>query len=328
MFRMTANIKIGLWEFGFASVEIVQDINELSDTCIIEIPRKLRWADASIYKGADAIIKRGQEVVVSLGYDFANEVLFRGYVRTIRVGDKAVIECDDSMFLLKLPAAQKKAMSWPNTTLAQVMAYSLPENVEHVIQDIKLGAFSMPKAFTTAQLLSVLCSDDQYNLTAGFRLVDGRPVLFVGAATTKFATVAKKVLFSFNFVPIENNQLKYVNAADRRIKVKAISIQKNNKKLHTTPPEIGDVDGELRTVYQYDTDVAALTAFANAELAKFKADGYSGSFKAFGVPVCRKGDQLNLRDNPLGDHAQLQEIAKKIVTTFGTDGYWQEITIL
>lgn len=326
MLVLSAYITIDRWVFGFADVEITEDVADLADTCTITLPRKLRWADASVFRGPDAAIKKGQEVSVSLGYDRENVLVFRGYIRNIKVEDKAVLQCEDSTWLLKQANTQVPAKAWTNATVSDLLSYCMPAGISWEAQDIKVGSFRMNKKFTPAQLLSEICSTEYLNITAGFRLVNGAPKLFVGGATTKYAAIAQNLRFSFNFMAPDWCKLQYQTAEDRLIHVKAYSIQKDKTKLG--PVTAGDPDGEERTVYQYDTNEASLQAFANEEYAKFKKDGYSGSFTYFGVPTAFKGDSIRITENPLGDGQPLRLIVKRNVRTFSTGGYRQEITIL
>ena len=80
MFRLTAKIEIKstkTWRFDkVAGVEITRDIDTLTDTCVVTLPKKVRWLGESSLP-----IKRGDEVSVWLGYDdelqFASGVSLR-----------------------------------------------------------------------------------------------------------------------------------------------------------------------------------------------------------------------------------------------------------
>lgn len=83
MFKLTAKIEIKgtgkKWEFDkVAEVEITRDTDTLTDTCVLKLPKKVRWQNEERIP-----IKRGDEVTVWLGYDDELELAFRGFVTTI-----------------------------------------------------------------------------------------------------------------------------------------------------------------------------------------------------------------------------------------------------
>ena len=68
MFRLTAKIEIRsakTWVFDkVASVEITRDIETLTDTCVLQLPKKVKWQGESTLP-----IKRGDEVItVAAGF--------------------------------------------------------------------------------------------------------------------------------------------------------------------------------------------------------------------------------------------------------------------
>ena len=73
---------------------------------------------------------------------------------------------------------------------------------------------------------------------------------------------------------------------DKSLKVKAISILKDNKKLEV---EVGDTEGELRTLHFYKvTSEAKLKELAKAKMSTLKYTGFKGIlhdfFRASGKP--------------------------------------------
>jgi hypothetical protein len=66
--------------------------------------------------------------------------------------------------------------------------------------------------------------------------------------------------------------------------------------------------------------------FTTRDLEKFRYTGFRGTFKTFGVPIVRHGDKVQLVDPVIKDRNGLY-IAKGIETTFGLDGYRQQIEL-
>ena len=101
MFKLTAKIEIKgtgkKWEFDkVAEVEITRDTDTLTDTCVLKLPKKVRWQNEERIP-----IKRGDEVTVWLGYDDELELAFRGFVTTIGLKTPIEIHCEDYMFQLR-----------------------------------------------------------------------------------------------------------------------------------------------------------------------------------------------------------------------------------
>ena len=119
MFKLTAKIEIKgtgkKWEFDkVAEVEITRDTDTLTDTCVLKLPKKVRWQNEERIP-----IKRGDEVTVWLGYDDELELAFRGFVTTIGLKTPIEIHCEDYMFQLKQKEAKK--LSYKSATVEQIL---------------------------------------------------------------------------------------------------------------------------------------------------------------------------------------------------------------
>ena len=82
MYRLTAKIEITgakTWKLDkVTEVEITRDTEQLTDTCRITLPKRLRWDGQ-----AEVPIVRGDRVKVWLGYDDELQPAFTGYVRDV-----------------------------------------------------------------------------------------------------------------------------------------------------------------------------------------------------------------------------------------------------
>ena len=150
-----------VWVFNaLSSCVIVEDTGSLTDTCVIELPKKISWErDPRAIKVKEAKneseaeeevpIKRGDKITVRLGYfiegskptDKDLKTRFSGYVRNVDTKVPIRIECEDGMFLLKLAPAKQRGFK--ETTLKQLIGFLLEgTNVEYKLlddQDIALG---------------------------------------------------------------------------------------------------------------------------------------------------------------------------------------------
>jgi hypothetical protein len=105
------------------------------------------------------------------------------------------------------------------------------------------------------------------------------------------------------------------------LKAKAISWQADNTKIEV---EVGDPDGEQRTLHFYGLNKEQLEIRAKAELEKYKYTGYYGNFTTFGEPAIEKGDVVSFIGNKY--HPDGKYLCKELKIKFGTAGYRQAIT--
>lgn len=296
MRKILFDIHIGPWRFTYANkVEITRSVELLTETCNITLPRRVFYQGRDIFSGANRVIKAGDPVVVSCGYEEPKEV-FRGYVSSVKVDNPMVIECQDAMYLLKKTNVEPHA--WRSASLSQVVNYIAPQIENIDTADMGLGTFRItnkPTAPTSARVLQYLC--ENYAIKAYF--LRGR--LHVGLT---YETVGINT-FNYYFKPrswsdaIISHNLKYNEPEDIKIKVRAISIQNDNTRLEA---EAGDPDGELRTLHYQNLSQDQLQKEAEASVETLKVAGYSGSFTAFGEPMVLKSDivRLHSQDKPEG----------------------------
>lgn len=309
MKRLTSSVKIGAYTFkGLVGLEIESSWEVLTDTCVITIPRKLQWNGKTIAVGKQPLFKRGDKVVVELGYDDENVVEFIGYIRDIEVATPVTIRCEDSAFLLK---KSPKTISFEKVTLKDLLKKILPVGIDFEALDINLGQFRLKNA-TPAQVLNELRKN--YNLYSFFR----GEKLFVGFAYPPSRTI-NTLKFEFERNVISDN-LEYRRVEDVKIKVKAISMLSDNKKIEVVE---GDPDGDTRTFHYYNIQEQDLKKMAKEEIERLRYSGWVGDFLAFGQPFVKHGDVVELIDNKLD--RQGSYLVKKTAVNFGLDGYRRTI---
>lgn len=303
MLVLTPHITIGNLEFDFvAEVKIESSWKRLTDIATVVIPRNLAIKN----EGIKNHIKVGDAVTIKLGYDSELNIEFVGYVTRIKADLPIVIECEDSMWLLKQKTVSG---SWRNVSLPVMMAAILPEYTVDAV-NAGLGQFRVNQE-TVAKLLQRLRS--VYGLVSWFR----NDVLNVG-----FAYTGQSSNYSFSFQQnIINNNLEYREADERKVKVKAVSISPNNQKEVI---ELGDSDGELRTLHFYNLSKAELKAQAEAKIEALKVDGYTGYFQTFGSPFVQHGDIVTISDSDYPDRIG-SYLVEKVVTRFGVNGFRRSI---
>jgi hypothetical protein len=300
-------------------VEINQDIETLTDTCRITIPRRLEWDGKKIAIDDDPILQRGDKVIVKLGYDGKLKTRFIGYVKDIKAGVPVTIECEDSMYLLKKELITK---SYKSVTVRQLIEDIIPKGIEKVVygdNEINIGQWRISKA-SIANVLDELKS--KYNIYSYFRNITEsgvtKPILYIGWGW--WTDHRKEEIFEFSWNIIDSD-LTYKRKEDIKLKAKAIAWQRNNTKIEV---EVGDEDGEQRTLHFYNLDKTELERRAKVKLELLKYTGYRGSFTTFGEPALDKGDVANIIGNQY--HPDGKYLVKNIRILSGVSGYRQIIT--
>lgn len=312
MFRLCAKIEIKgdrAWSFDFVNaMEITRDTEKLTTEAKITMPKKVKWDKA------DKIpVKRGDSVKISLGYDDNLQTAFVGYVRDVGFKTPIVITCEDEMFKLKQMPTKKKAyrsVSLETLLKDQGISYRL-----NIMGEQALGAYRVT-ADTVAALLGKL---SEQGIRSFFRYEDGAPVLYCGVLFERDTRPAQVFKTGLNI--ISDQSLQQQKAENMRLRVKAVSLMPDNKKIKV---EVGDADGEHRTLHTYNKTESELKAWAEQEIKRLKRDGLTGSFTTFGHTLVDCLDAIGIVID--GVKSGVYQVKKNIVK-YGDGGYRQEITL-
>lgn len=312
MYRLTAKIEImgaKSWRLEkVTEVEITRDTEKLTDECRLTLPKKIKWDGA-----AEIPVQRGDVVKVWLGYDGDLQLAFVGYVRDVGFKTPVVITCEDEMFKLKQIEAKKKAYKSVNLeTLLKEQGLNYPLRV---MGEQNLGQYRVT-ADTVASLLGHL---QENGVRSFFRYEDGNPVLYCGVLFERDSRPSQVFATGVNI--IDDQSLEQQKAENMRLRIKAVSLMPNNKKIRV---EVGDADGEHRTLHTYNKQEAELKAWAQQEIKRLKRDGLTGSFKAFGYRLADKLDTIGIKID--GEKKGVYQVKKNIIK-YGTGGFRQEITL-
>lgn len=311
MYVLNAKIEIQgdrLWQVRFvSSVEITRDTEKLTDECKITLPKRLKWDGQ-----AQIPVKRGDSVKVWTGYGDSLELSFVGYVRSVSVKTPVVLTCEDEMFQLKQKACTKKA--YKSVTLETLLKDQGLSSVK-VFGEQALGQFRVTDE-TVAALLGRL---QDSGIRSFYRYENGSPVLYCGVIFERDTKPSQVFATGLNI--INDSNLEQQQAENIRLHVKAVSIMPDNKKIKV---EVGDADGERRTLHTYNKTESELKAWAEQEIKRLKVDGLTGSFTTFGYKLVDKLDAVGIKID--GNKMGVYQVKKNVVK-FGTNGYRQEITL-
>lgn len=312
MLKLTCEVTIystKTWTFNrVTEVEIVKDSESLTDTCKLTLPKKVRW-----HNEERVPIKRGDKVSVSLGYDGNNTHAFSGYVTNIGIKTPLVISCEDEMFRLKQLKAVKKA--YKQATIKQLLDDQNIGCEVKVLGKQSIGAYRQ-NAETVAELLNSLAEQGVHSF---FRVEEGKPVLYAGVLFDHSAP--RRQVYDNHKNIIDDSSLERQVAEDMKIRVKAISLNENNKK---TTVEVGDTDGEVRTIHRRAVSEAELKEWAEQELTRLKRDGLTGELEVFGGEIIDKLDVIGI---VIDGKKQGEYQVKKNTITYGTGGFRQKIEL-
>lgn len=281
------NCFITLGNVGMTSVskvEIKKSINELTQTAEIELPKNLHFTNDTQANVSDRI-KRGDPVLIQLGYNGNLVTEFQGYILNYNLQLPLKIRCEDEMYKLKQTTFKK---SWKSVTLGDVVNFIAPNYKTNIIDpNINLGSFQINNA-SPAKVLQEI--KQTYGLKSFFK--DG--VLQVGFPFD-FVPSSNKLVYDFQR-NVRKNNLEYVTAEDYKIKIKAISHLKDGKTRIVWYPS-KDAEGDIRTRNYTEVSESDLLKMAKSEHQKFNYDGYRGTISGFGIPFLQPGDAVTLRDN-------------------------------
>lgn len=250
---------------------------------------------------------RGDAVLIEAGYDGVRRLEFQGYVSRVKPGTPVEIECEDAMFLLRRRNLQQ---SWRSVTLAALLDYILRDTGITVNNDaprITFAPFYL-KNVSAATALQKL--KEEYGLTMYFRSITE---LYVGVAADNDQTEVK-YRFGENVI---DNDLTWRDENDVRLKIKAVHIRQNNTRVEK---EVGDADGELRTLFFYNLPNGSdLERTALEEMKKYKFSGYEGKLNTFLLPNAQPGNVAVLDDRQFAERSG-KYIIDKVTTTIGVNG--------
>ncbi len=312
MYRLTAKIEITgakTWQLDkVTEVEITLDTEQLTDTCKITLPKKIKWDGAS-----EIPVQRGDAVKVWLGYDDDLQLAFSGYVRDVGFKTPIVLTCEDEMFKLKQQPAEKKA--YKSVTLETLLKDQGISYKINVMGEQSLGQYRV-SADTVAALLGHL---KENGIRSFFRMEDGAPVLYCGVLFEKQESPTQVFATGVNI--ISDQSLEQQKADNIRLRIKAISLMPDNKKIKV---DVGDADGERRTLHTYNKTESELKAWAEQEIKRLKRDGLTGSFTTFGYKLVDKLTAIGIKID--GEKKGIYQVKKNVIK-YGTGGFRQEITL-
>lgn len=297
-------------------IEIKKTWRKYTQTALIKFPRKMEIRQGNIAINVENLsdfIKKGDRVVIELGYNNQLVKEFDGYVSyPIKTNAPYEIECEDEMWKLK---QKMVSVSLENTTVRKILEAIAPE-YEIYCADEYYGDFS--ETDTPIKLFDKLRKTaGLYTFFRGKRLVCGLPY-----ADTMVSNVVPNFKVGENIIDFD---IKISTDENTKLKVYGRSIQSNGDVIYF---DKGDEGGNITKIDFKE----GLTKNQLKELVenKYKREielgSISGKFKTFGFPFVEHGQQIhwydNIREN-ISAHYFVDEI---IINVSASGGYRKEIT--
>ena len=304
------------WLFNaVANCNIVEDVSTLTDTCEIQLPKKIKWQEA-VAKNGKPPIKRGDKITIKLGYDGDLQTRFTGFIRSVDAKVPITIKCEDGMFVLKSHKVKPKAFK--NASLHEIVSYLLEgTSIQFQLMDknIKVGNWRLTKTHASEELQEL---KEKMMLSSYFRRINGESILYIGLAYP--LDNRKKVKFMHGKNIIDEN-FEYRDKEDIRVRCEAQSFNAKNKKVTY---EYGDKDGDVIKIRIDGLTENELKKYAIEAVERYKQSGFKGSFETFGQPEVSKCDMVEIHASDGNSGVYL---VKKLEIEFGTNGYRQKIEL-
>lgn len=321
MLKLSSKITINeTLVFDFVNeIEIDSSYENLTDTCKIIIPKKINLNDKPLAIGANAVFKRGMKIKVEIGYDDTLKTAFTGYITKVNLTIPITLECEDSMYLLKKNTLANK--SYSSVSLSTLLKYIIPASISYDLKGFEyenLGQIRISNSATSAQVLDMLRKN--YNIYSWFR----DDVLYIGVAY--LVALQKKRTFGFEKNIIDDKSLEWRDSDDVKIKVKGVSVQKDNTKVEYTHPTT-DAEGELSKLSVPGLSLSDLKKQVIRFYDSFQYTGYRGDFTTFGEPFVNHGDLINFTGEKLEERNEGNYLVRSVKRSFGQSGYRQSIEL-
>ena len=309
---MIYDIRVGAYKLGMLEkVQINRSVELLADTATITLPA----VEYNIALDVESKIKRGDKVVISLGYEETGIVEeFVGWVQRIGTDNGAItIECEDDLFKFRigLKDQQKK-----NITLAKLLK---------LVVDGIGGGYKIDCSYSWTYEKFTINSATGYDVLKKVQEESGADIYIQDNVLHVHApgqTVGKDIIYDFA-QNVQSCDLNYRRAADRKIQVvvKAVMPDGKVKERH-----YGSTGGDKVEVKCATSDDASMKLRGESEHKKLSFDGYDGSITTWLVPNAIPGDCADLHDADY-DYKDGRYFIRAVKTEFSSSGGKRQIEL-
>ena len=292
------------------NVSIKTSVETLADTATIVIPSQLHNKALKV----EDKVKKGDKVVIELGYDGDLNLEFIGYVLSVAEEEGSIkIECEDDIFLTRKPLKDEQLSNTTVKELLQKVAKLIGYKVEtNYSRGYDKFVIRNANGYDVLKKLQEECKLNIY-------LRNGT----IYAKPAELAESDKNVYFDFTR-NIETASLKYRKADEKDFEVTVEGIDKNGKRQKVT---IGKEGGEKRhvivTSWKSEED---LKARGETELKTLAYDGYEGDLTSWLRAFLLPGSSARIVDKDY-EYKQGDYFIKSVDTDFGSGGASRKISL-
>ncbi|QTE22397.1 hypothetical protein [Polaribacter cellanae] len=298
------------------SVHIEKSWKRLTDIAVITLPRKnasvknQNGTDFSFF-GVYKLIRKGDPVIIELGYNGVLNKEFIGYVTEVIDGVPLVIKCEDEMYHLKRTPVN---IALPKITLEKLLKTILPK-YEIEALEIEIPPVRFPKT-TVAQVLEYLKTE--YSL---YSYMKARTLVCGKIYADDFEVETVNLHLEKNIV---NEDLNYTTKEDILIRINAVSKLSNG---NTVKVIVGDKNGVEKQLSYYGIEVEAeLEKLAILDLKKYKVNKFTGSITCFGSPKIEHGMKVQLQSEVYPDRVGLYYVESTVID-YSESGFRRKVNL-
>ena len=319
MYVMTSKIVFPKWQdnnglpltiYKCSSVFISKSFKQNTQFAEITLPRNVRFFDKHAVRD---LFRKGDEVIINLGYDSLFKEEFRGYITQIGADIPLVLKLEDEMYKIKRIPVNFSAK---NITLSDLWK-SLLKGHDYKVDalEVKLGDIRFAKT-TIAEVIEQLKST--FNIYTYYQ----NGVLYSGKYYTgENSNIVNRFNLERNVV---SNALNYKRKEDVIVKIDARSILADGKKIEFS---LGEDGGDrLKLDYFNITLKAELEKKVKQDYENYKRGGFDGSFTAFGIPSVDFGEKAAIESIVYPERNGEYYIAS-VEKEFSKEGYRQIIKL-
>jgi hypothetical protein len=318
MRKLTHDVRLGPHQLTrLEAVTIESSVELIADQCTITLPSRVLNKSLELERK----VKRGDRVVVSLGYDGVLREEFTGYVRAIHATTPMRIECEDSAYLLRRDVADKQ---WKGVDTPVIIQYVLEQVNRSLPPDQQLTLTSDVQG-VLFDSFSIIGSNG-YAVLEKLKQETGLAIYCKGAMVhchLRYTERRGEAQYDFSRNVKRSDSLEFVRADDVKVSVRIVGRGKKAKAEATA----GQAGGDVQTLYRPTIgDQATLDRVAEEELKKLSYDGFRGSLRGFLMPVVEPGYSARLYDPENGERSGAYYV-KAVTTEFSPAGGQRTVTL-
>lgn len=290
------------------NIKIERNSESLMDWCEIELPSKIRWD-----KKRDCPLKRGDKVIIWLGYGNDLEVAFKGYVINVYQLETLKIFCGNEMY--KLQRKEMERGSHKSESFKVLCKRITGEQNLRIDENISIGEF-YENGTTLGSFFDNLIN--RHYIRAYYVMDNDKSVLCFG----RLNNTEIKAVYDIERNVIKNG-LRRNRAIQEGYELNFVSVSNTNEKIQVIY-YIG-VPPYTKKIFRYrNLKQEELENELKRKAKEYYYRKYSGTLTVFGGRLIEKFDLVGIKEN--GEKRGVYEVVKNTIT-FGINGYRQIITI-